>query len=57
MKTSIAIAALLAGSAAAFVPASLKSSTTSLKASVEGLPGALEPVGFFDPWGLAEKAT
>mmetsp|Transcript_13358 Transcript_13358/g.19271 ORF Transcript_13358/g.19271 Transcript_13358/m.19271 type:complete len:213 (+) Transcript_13358:112-750(+) len=57
MKTSIAIAAFFAGSAAAFAPVSLKASTTSLKASVEGLPGALDPVGFFDPWGLAEKAT
>merc|ERR1712154_606381 len=28
-----------------------------MKASVEGLPGALEPVGFFDPLGFAEKAT
>ena len=54
----LAITALLAGSAVAFAPASMKSSSsTALRASAEGLPGALAPVGFFDPLGLAEKAT
>merc|ERR1719261_2036592 len=54
----LAIAALLLGSASAFAPSSMKStSSTALKASVEGLPGALAPVGFFDPLGFAEKAT
>merc|ERR1719261_2188830 len=53
----LAIAALLLGSASAFAPSSMKStSSTALKASVEGLPGALAPVGFFDPLGFAEKA-
>jgi hypothetical protein len=52
-------AALLAlfGSAAAFAPASSVQKSTSLNAFVaEELPGALAPVGFFDPLGFAEKA-
>ena len=47
----------LATSASAFSPTPAKPSVSSLHASVEGLPGALDPVGFFDPLGLAEKAT
>merc|ERR1739838_898567 len=31
--------------------------TSAIQASAEGLPGALAPVGFFDPLGHAEKAT
>ena len=56
MKSFAAILAL-ATSAAAFAPASNNMAGSALKASVEGLPGALEPVGFFDPLGFAEKAT
>jgi hypothetical protein len=54
----LAIAALLAGSAAAFAPASLPkpSTTTALKVTIEELPGALPPMGIWDPLGLAEKA-
>ena len=47
----------LATSASAFTPAPVNKVSTAMKASVEGLPGALEPVGFFDPLGFAEKAT
>merc|ERR1711920_293561 len=34
-----------------------KASNTALKMSSIDLPGALPPVGFFDPFGLAEKAN
>ena len=47
----------LATSAAAFTPAPVKKSSTSINASLEGLPGALPPAGVFDPLGFAEKAT
>jgi hypothetical protein len=56
---SVAIAALLSGSAADFAPASVSQtrSQTSLNAFVaEDLPGVLAPVGFFDPAGFAAKA-
>jgi len=52
-----AVLSLLAGSAAAFAPASMSQTSSALKASAESLPGALAPVGFFDPLGLADKAT
>jgi Chlorophyll A-B binding protein len=55
----IAAASLLAlfGSAAAFAPASTRGSPSALKAaSINDLPGALAPAGFFDPLGFAEKA-
>merc|ERR1712038_1541445 len=57
MGKSFAAILALATSAAAFAPASNNMAGSALKASVEGLPGALEPVGFFDPLGFAEKAT
>merc|ERR1712232_915958 len=47
----------MGASASAFAPSTLKKSSTSLKANAESLPGALPPVGLFDPLGLAEKAT
>ena len=47
----------LAASASAFTPAPVNKVQSALSASAEGLPGALDPVGFFDPLGLAEKAT
>jgi len=50
----IAIAALLAGSAAAFAPsAANKASSLSLKMSYENELGVLAPAGYFDPAGLA----
>ena len=62
MKFS-AIIALLATSASAFAP-SPKSTTksTQLQSSIQGrftvdnIPGALPPVGIFDPLGLGAKA-
>ena len=56
MKFATAFLALF-GSAAAFAPASSVKKATSLNAfAAEDLPGVLEPVGFFDPLGFAEKA-
>eukprot|EP00550_Attheya_septentrionalis_P000684 CAMPEP_0198287704 /NCGR_PEP_ID=MMETSP1449-20131203/6418_1 /TAXON_ID=420275 /ORGANISM="Attheya septentrionalis, Strain CCMP2084" /LENGTH=211 /DNA_ID=CAMNT_0043985689 /DNA_START=158 /DNA_END=793 /DNA_ORIENTATION=+ len=57
MKTTFALSALLAGSAAAFAPAPMQKTTTSLNYdAVDELPGALAPIGLFDPLGFAEKA-
>ena len=47
----LAIAALLAGSAAAFAPSKVAQSSTALKAFENEL-GAQPPLGFFDPLGL-----
>jgi hypothetical protein len=55
MKFTLALA--LVASASAFAPSKVAQSTSALKASIEGYPGALAPVGFFDPLGFAEKAT
>ena len=56
MKFTAALLALF-GSAAAFAPAPSMKKATSLNAfAAEDLPGALAPVGFFDPLGFAEKA-
>ena len=72
----LAIAALLAGSTAAFVPATTGRISTAVDAfsfgrteppaapepvssdafSIDNMPGALPPMGFFDPLGFAEKA-
>ena len=53
----LALISTLAGSAAAFAPAQTGARSTSLNAfSAESLPGALPPMGFFDPLGFAEKA-
>jgi len=52
MKTTLF--AVLAGSAAAFAPATNKASTSSaLKATFENEPGALPPLGYWDPLNLA----
>ena len=51
------ILATLLTSAAAFAPSKVAQSSTALSASLEGLNGALAPVGAFDPLNLAEKAT
>ena len=52
------LAALFAGSAAAFAPAQTGKASTALNAAAEyeAYPGVLAPVGFFDPLGLADKA-
>jgi hypothetical protein len=56
MQFTTALLALV-GSAAAFAPSISNTKATSLNAfSAEDLPGALAPVGFFDPLGFAEKA-
>ena len=58
----LALASLLVGSAAAFsffpAPAAPAAKVTSAKPafSVETMPGALAPVGFFDPLGFAANA-
>mmetsp|Transcript_7656 Transcript_7656/g.9755 ORF Transcript_7656/g.9755 Transcript_7656/m.9755 type:complete len:210 (-) Transcript_7656:48-677(-) len=51
-----AILALVA-SASAFTPMPVNKATSALSASVDGMVGVLDPVGFFDPLGFAEKAT
>jgi len=51
----LAIAALLAGSAAAFVAPANKASSTALKMSYENEVGVIEPTGYFDPAGLAKN--
>jgi Chlorophyll A-B binding protein len=56
MKIAASLLALF-GSAAAFAPARSSIKATSLNAFVaEDLPGALAPMGFFDPLGFAAKA-
>jgi len=62
MKTTIAALVILAGSALAFVPQqSASRSCIALQASdfanPETLPGALPPVGFWDPAGFAKDAN
>ena len=53
----IASIAALAGSAAAFAPSSVSRSSTAMNAfTIDTIPGALAPVGFWDPLGFAEKA-
>jgi len=47
----------LFASATAFAPSKIAQSTSALSASLEGVPGALEPMGIFDPLNLADKAT
>ena len=49
----LAIAALLAGSAAAFAPVSNKAPSTSALKSYEDELGVIAPTGFFDPAGLS----
>ena len=51
------ISALLAGSAAAFAPMKSGKASTAVNAfTVDTIPGALEPVGLFDPLNFAAKA-
>ena len=58
MKFAISSLALLAGSAAAFTPMkNAKQTTSAVNAfTVDSIPGALDPVGFWDPLGFAAKA-
>jgi hypothetical protein len=57
MKFAAALLALF-GSAAAFAPSSSSTKSSSLMASVaEDMPGALSPMGFFDPVGIASRAS
>eukprot|EP00529_Nitzschia_sp_RCC80_P002034 CAMPEP_0113472576 /NCGR_PEP_ID=MMETSP0014_2-20120614/17588_1 /TAXON_ID=2857 /ORGANISM="Nitzschia sp." /LENGTH=240 /DNA_ID=CAMNT_0000365293 /DNA_START=401 /DNA_END=1123 /DNA_ORIENTATION=- /assembly_acc=CAM_ASM_000159 len=68
MKFALSTVALLAGSAAAFTPASVPAKTSSSALSYSqywtpnesefayGLPGSLDPVPDFDPLGFAERA-
>jgi hypothetical protein len=56
IKMKFTILALFAGSAAAFAPAASQQKATSLQYSAADLPGAIAPMGFFDPLGFAEKA-
>jgi hypothetical protein len=51
----LSIAAIIAGSAAAFAPAQVGKTTTALKAFENEL-GAQAPLGFFDPLGLLKDA-
>jgi hypothetical protein len=51
----VTIAAVLAGSAAAFAPGQVGKTSTALKAFSEEL-GAQAPLGFFDPLGLLKNA-
>ena len=58
MKLSTSLTLALASSASAFTSISKRSSTnTSLKMSELNIPGALPPVGLFDPLGFAAKAN
>jgi len=61
----LAIASLLVGSAAAFAPAPATKTSTALNKfaknwqdsfTASNLPGALPPMGFWDPLGFAAKA-
>jgi hypothetical protein len=54
---TLALASLLLGSAAAFAPAPSARTSTAMNAfTVDTMPGALAPVGFFDPAGFATDA-
>jgi Chlorophyll A-B binding protein len=62
MKIAAASIALFAASASAFAPSSISNSRSSSSAldatkfTVDTIPGALAPVGLFDPLGFAAKA-
>jgi len=50
MKT--AILTTLIASATAFAPVSQKATSTALNADLSNELGAMQPLGFFDPWGI-----
>jgi hypothetical protein len=59
MKFAAALLAVF-GSAAAFAPSTFSTKSSALMASTgiaEDMPGALSPMGFFDPFGLASRAS
>eukprot|EP00531_Pseudo-nitzschia_arenysensis_P011458 CAMPEP_0116130634 /NCGR_PEP_ID=MMETSP0329-20121206/8585_1 /TAXON_ID=697910 /ORGANISM="Pseudo-nitzschia arenysensis, Strain B593" /LENGTH=211 /DNA_ID=CAMNT_0003625027 /DNA_START=52 /DNA_END=687 /DNA_ORIENTATION=+ len=58
MKFVAAALIATAGSAAAFSPFAKKAATPAAKVApfIDTMVGALDPVGFFDPLGFAEKA-
>ena len=54
---NLAIASLLLGSAAALAPVPVARTSSAMNAfTVDTMPGALAPMGFFDPLGFAAKA-
>jgi len=54
---NLALTSLLVGSAAAFAPAPVAKTSSAMNAfTADSMPGALAPMGFFDPLGFAEKA-
>jgi len=56
MKSTAALVTLF-GSAAAFAPVSTTKKSSALNAfTIDTIPGALAPVGLFDPLGFAAKA-
>jgi hypothetical protein len=57
MKLSTGLTFALAYSTSAFTSISRKSSNTALQMSELNIPGALPPVGLFDPLGFAAKAN
>jgi hypothetical protein len=56
MKFTSTLIAVFAGSAAAFAPSASTKKTSALAFSIDTIPGALAPMGLFDPLGFAEKA-
>ena len=52
----LTIIASVAASAAAFAPAQQARSSTAISFTVDNMPGALAPMGFFDPLGFATDA-
>ena len=56
MKFTTTLLALSAGSAAAFAPSASTKKSSALAFSIDTIPGALAPMGLFDPLGFAEKA-
>ena len=57
INMQLTILATLLTSAVAFAPSNVAPTTSALSASLDGYTGALDPVGVFDPFGFAEKAT
>merc|ERR1712084_96405 len=57
MKLSTSLVLFLSSSAAAFMPNTNMVKNSALKMSEINLPGALPPVGLFDPLGFAAKAN
>jgi len=57
MKLSTSLVLFLSSSAAAFMPNTNMAKNSALKMSEINLPGALPPVGLFDPLGFAAKAN